>query len=78
VFHEGWELPSFEAFVLLESDRGRDALRNYFDRYVPMAIAAGSGFILESATWRAVADVLDAFLDRTTPLLAGTGVHVET
>jgi pimeloyl-ACP methyl ester carboxylesterase len=27
---------------------------------------------------RAVADVLDAFLDRTTPLLAGTGVHVES
>ena len=42
-FHEGWDLPCFAAFVLL-------------DRYVPMAIAAGEGFILESPTWRANPD----------------------
>src|SRR6478735_1896478 len=40
IFHEGWDLPRFEAFVLLDSDRGRKALRDYFDRYVPMAVAA--------------------------------------
>jgi S-methylmethionine-dependent homocysteine/selenocysteine methylase len=56
IFHEGWDLPRFEAFVLLNSDRGRKALRGYFDRYVPMAIAAGAGFILESPTWRANPD----------------------
>jgi homocysteine S-methyltransferase len=56
VFHEGWDLPCFAAFVLLDSDRGRKALRDYFDRYVPMAIAAGAGFILESPTWRANPD----------------------
>ena len=56
VFHEGWDLPSFEAFVLLDSDRGRQALSSYLDRYVPMAIAAGAGFILESPTWRANPD----------------------
>src|SRR6478672_6344473 len=44
VFHEGWDLPCFAAFVLLDSERGRKALRDYFDRYVPMAIAAGTGF----------------------------------
>ena len=53
IFHEGLDLPCFAAFVLLDSDRGRKALRDYFDRYVPMAIAAGAGFILESPTWRA-------------------------
>jgi len=48
VFHEGWDLPCFAAFVLLDSERGRKALRDYFDRYVPMAIASGAGFILET------------------------------
>ena len=56
IFHEGWDLPCFAAFVLLDSERGRKALRDYFDRYVPMAIAAGAGFILESPTWRANSD----------------------
>ena len=56
IFHEGWDLPIGEAFILLDSDRGRDALRAYFDRYVPMALAARAGFILESATWRASPD----------------------
>jgi len=53
MFHEGWDLPIGEAFTLLESARGIAALRNYFDRYLPMAIAHDKGFILESPTWRA-------------------------
>ena len=53
IFHEGWNLPMAEAFVLLESERGRSALRAYFDRYVPLAVDRGVGFILESPTWRA-------------------------
>ena len=56
IFHEGWDLPRFEVFVLLDSERGRKALRAYFGRYVTMAIAAGAGFILESPTWRANPD----------------------
>jgi S-methylmethionine-dependent homocysteine/selenocysteine methylase len=56
IFHEGWDLPIGEAFILLDSDRGRDALRAYFDRYVPMALAARAGFVLESPTWRATPD----------------------
>jgi homocysteine S-methyltransferase len=53
IFREGWELPRFEAFVLLNDLIGRMVLRAYFDRYVLMAIEAGAGFILESPTWRA-------------------------
>ena len=53
IFHEGWELPNFESYVLLDSDRGRAAIRAYFDRYVPLAVAAGAGFVLECPTWRA-------------------------
>ncbi len=56
IFHEGWDLPMNAAFVLLESERGRAALRAYFDRYAPMAVRQGFGFVLESPTWRANPD----------------------
>jgi homocysteine S-methyltransferase len=56
IYHEGWELPIFQAFTLLESERGRAALRAYFDRYLPIAIKQGMGFVLESPTWRANPD----------------------
>lgn len=56
IFHEGWDLPIFQAFTLLESERGRVALRAYFDRYVPLAVKRGMGFVLESPTWRANPD----------------------
>ena len=56
IFHEGWDLPVAEAFVLLDSARGIAALRAYFDRYVPMAVKQGAGFVLESPTWRANPD----------------------
>ena len=44
IFHNGFDLPCFAAFVLLDSERGRKALRAYFDRYIPMALTAGAGF----------------------------------
>lgn len=56
VFHEGWELPMFASFVLLESEAGRAALTRYFDTYLNFAIEQKAGFILESATWRANPD----------------------
>ena len=56
IFHEGWDLPIFQAFTLLESERGRAALRAYFDRYLPLAVRQGMGFVLESPTWRANPD----------------------
>jgi homocysteine S-methyltransferase len=56
IFHEGWDLPSGEAFILMDSERGLQALCDYFDRYVPMALARRTGFILESPTWRANPD----------------------
>ena len=56
IFHDGFELPMFAAFTLIESERGRAALRAYYDRYVSMAVRHGTGFILESPTWRANPD----------------------
>jgi S-methylmethionine-dependent homocysteine/selenocysteine methylase len=56
IFHDGLDLPMFASFVLTESERGRAALRAYFDRYTVMAVQHGIGFILESPTWRANPD----------------------
>jgi S-methylmethionine-dependent homocysteine/selenocysteine methylase len=56
IFHEGWDLPIGEAFVLLESEKGRKAIRDYYDRYLPMAAEHGVGFVLETPTWRANPD----------------------
>src|SRR5262245_59812834 len=67
IYHDGLDLPLFSAFTLLDSERGRAALRAYFDRYVSMALEHGRGFILESPTWRANPDwgaKLDYDLDR--------------
>lgn len=56
IFHEGWELPYGEAFVLMKTREGRAALRDYFNRYIPLAIEQKVGFLLESPTWRASID----------------------
>lgn len=56
IFHQGIDLPAFAAFVLLEDDAGRARLRRYFEDYLAIARAAGLGFVLESATWRANPD----------------------
>ena len=53
IFHEGFDLPLFAAFGLLKDDEGTDALRSYFERYAKIAAEGGTGFILESPTWRA-------------------------
>lgn len=56
IFHEGVDLPSNAAYILLEDDSGLALLTRYFERYLAIARAAGTGFILESATWRANPD----------------------
>src|SRR5688572_7317406 len=56
IFHDGLELPHFAAFHLLKDETGTAALRRYFARYAEIARANGTGFILESPTWRASTD----------------------
>jgi S-methylmethionine-dependent homocysteine/selenocysteine methylase len=53
VFHEGFELPEFAAFVLLINDDGREWLYKYYSTYATIARDNKVGFILESDTWRA-------------------------
>ena len=56
VFHKGIDLPHFAAFVLLDDENGRAAMRDYYRTYLDLASAAGHGFVLETPTWRANGD----------------------
>ncbi|HEX2560946.1 homocysteine S-methyltransferase family protein [Phenylobacterium sp.] len=56
IFHEGVELPHFAAFLLLRTPEGRRQLEAYYERYLDIAARDGTGFILESPTWRASPD----------------------
>ena len=56
VFHQEIDLPHFAAFPLLDSPKGRDALRDYFAPYLALASRHGAGFILDTPTWRASED----------------------
>jgi S-methylmethionine-dependent homocysteine/selenocysteine methylase len=56
IFHDGIDLPLFAAFPLLDSDEGRAALRGYFAPYLELAAERGTGFVLDTPTWRANAD----------------------
>ena len=53
VFHDGYELPEFAAFPLLETAAGQIRLRTYYERYIAIARERGAGFVLETPTWRA-------------------------
>lgn len=53
IFHEGRDLPQFASFVLLDDAEGRAILDRWFGRFVDLARAGGTGFVLDTATWRA-------------------------
>ena len=53
LFLEGIDLPHFASFVLLDSEAGRAALHRYFEHFVTIARDGGTGFVLDTATWRA-------------------------
>ena len=48
IFHNKVELPCFAAFDLLKTPAGRELLRDYYARYIAIARASNTGFILES------------------------------
>lgn len=56
IYHDGIDLPYFAAFDLLREQRGREVLEAYYRRHLDIALKAGCGFVLESATWRANPD----------------------
>lgn len=56
VFHDGFDLPEFASFPLLDDERGRAALTAQYGAYVDVAREQGVGIVLETPTWRANAD----------------------
>ena len=56
IFLDGLDLPYFAAFHLLGDEAGREALKRYYRTHAAIARERGTGFVLESATWRASAD----------------------
>ncbi|MEM8614996.1 MAG: homocysteine S-methyltransferase, partial [Cyanobacteria bacterium P01_H01_bin.105] len=56
LFQQGWDLPDFAAFTLLDRPLGTETLQSYFNSYGKLAQAYGMGLVLESPTWRASAD----------------------
>jgi len=55
-FQQGFSLPAFASFVLLQDARGRAALQEYFVSFARLARAHGTGLVLETPTWRANPD----------------------
>jgi homocysteine S-methyltransferase len=53
VYSQGFVLPHFAAFPLLDDPRGLDALRTYFVPYIEIARTNGVGLVLDAPTWRA-------------------------
>src|SRR5690606_7037530 len=53
IFHEGFDMPSGEAFKYMDSEQGRAWFERYFRRHAEIARQAGMGFVFESPTWRA-------------------------
>lgn len=56
IFHEGIDLPAFAAFTLLRDEPGREILRRCLRPYLDLAARYGTGFVLETPTWRASRD----------------------
>jgi homocysteine S-methyltransferase len=56
IFREGLELPEFASYVLLRDPAGVEALRRYYRSYLEVARRHGTGFTLDTPTWRANAD----------------------
>jgi S-methylmethionine-dependent homocysteine/selenocysteine methylase len=53
IFDRGLDLPAFAAFVLLKDQAGTDELRRYYRPYLELARDQGTGFVLDTPTWRA-------------------------
>ncbi|MEM9005406.1 MAG: homocysteine S-methyltransferase family protein [Cyanobacteria bacterium P01_F01_bin.86] len=56
LFQQGWDLPDFAAFTLMDRPLGTEALHNYFNTYGKLAQTYKMGLVLESPTWRASTD----------------------
>ena len=53
IFNHGIEIPAFAAHTLLDDQKGRHALIDYFEGFVRLAAEFDAGLILDTVTWKA-------------------------
>lgn len=53
IFHDGFDLPCFATFTLLDDPDGRAAILRWFDRFAGIARDSRTGLVLDTTTWRA-------------------------
>ena len=63
-FIDGFDAPEFAAIVLMDDPDARAAIDRYFERFLTLAQEAGTGFVLDTNTWRACGSWAEK-LDRT-------------
>ena len=56
IYHHDVDLPDFAAFQLVDDERGRELLLDYYRDYVDIAERSGAALQLETPTWRASRD----------------------
>jgi S-methylmethionine-dependent homocysteine/selenocysteine methylase len=56
IYRDGFELPEFATFPLLDDEAGLEALDGYYESYAQLAAELGAGIVLDTPTWRANAD----------------------
>lgn len=56
LFNVGRDLPSFAIFPLLDDAEGRAILDRYYRAHLAVAAEHGTGYILETPTWRSTPD----------------------
>ena len=56
VFHDGFDLPDFAAFPLLDTEVGRAALADYYQPYLDIGRRLGTPVVVDTPTWRANLD----------------------
>jgi S-methylmethionine-dependent homocysteine/selenocysteine methylase len=56
IFHDGFDLPSFASFTLLDDPKGVEGLKAYYRKFLTLAGEHGAGFVLDAPSWRASPD----------------------
>ena len=59
LFHKGYDMPHFAFFLMLRTEDGRAAMREYIAPFMETARQHNAGFILDTNTWRSSPDWLD-------------------
>lgn len=56
IFHHNIDLPHFALFSIIDKSKYQNVIYDYYREHLDLAVKHNTGFILESATWRANKD----------------------